>query len=143
MPEIEVVKPFTLTVSHGNQRSFVPGKYEVEPEVAEHWYTKAHLKGEGAETPSTPVASFPHAGQTAHTLATGVVPERPVVQDAMVDALSSQPANAQLATAATSEEMLPSSGEGAKPVSLDPQAKPIDQQKPFSSDPAVKPKKSS
>ena len=53
MPIIEVAKPFCLKDDKNKLTQFIPGKYEVEPEVAEHWYTKAHLVGFVEPPPKT------------------------------------------------------------------------------------------
>ena len=48
MPEIVVAKPFTLTFGPDDVRTFAPGIHkDVPAEVADHWYTKAHLAKDG------------------------------------------------------------------------------------------------
>ncbi|CAN0620498.1 conserved protein of unknown function [Burkholderia multivorans] len=52
MPKIEVVKPFRLLADDGKHHEFPVGSHEVEQEVADHWYTKAHTRapeGDDAE----------------------------------------------------------------------------------------------
>jgi hypothetical protein len=41
---ITVLKPFTLTRDDGTRVSYAAGSQQVEPEVADHWYVKAHTQ---------------------------------------------------------------------------------------------------
>lgn len=48
MPDIVVAKPFTLTLDKDRVVSFTPGIHkDVDAEVADHWFTKAHLAKDG------------------------------------------------------------------------------------------------
>jgi len=42
MARIHVHTPFTLTKDDGAAQSFLPGSHEVDDDVADHWYVKAH-----------------------------------------------------------------------------------------------------
>jgi hypothetical protein len=53
MPTIQVVKPFNLTLPDGTQKPFDVGAHTVDKEVAEHWYTKAHVQKPKAEKAGT------------------------------------------------------------------------------------------
>lgn len=55
MAEITVAKPFKLTLDSGEIKEFDVGEHTVDKEVAEHWFTKAHL--EGFEPPPPPEGS--------------------------------------------------------------------------------------
>lgn len=39
---INVVKKFTLVKADHTQENYEPGAYDVEKEVADHWYVKEH-----------------------------------------------------------------------------------------------------
>jgi hypothetical protein len=61
MAKIKVAHPFTLQRDNGRLERFEIGHYDdVDDEVANHWYTKAHL--EDAETPP-PVVGTPEYAQ--------------------------------------------------------------------------------
>lgn len=55
MAKITVAKPFKLTLDSGEVKEFGIGEHDVNKEVAEHWFTKAHL--EGYEPPAPPEGS--------------------------------------------------------------------------------------
>ena len=57
MVTIKVAKPFTLSPDEGEPQVFGVGSYEVEQEVADHWYVKAHL------APPDPVAETGSKGK--------------------------------------------------------------------------------
>lgn len=42
---IHVVRPFVLTHDDHTSTTYSVGKHSVEAEVADHWFTKAHLDG--------------------------------------------------------------------------------------------------
>lgn len=42
---IHVVRPFVLTNDDHSTTTYGVGKHTVESEVADHWFTKAHLDG--------------------------------------------------------------------------------------------------
>jgi hypothetical protein len=42
MKSVHIVMPFTLTLNDGSQRKFTPGVVELEDDIAEHWYVRAH-----------------------------------------------------------------------------------------------------
>jgi hypothetical protein len=42
MTEVNIVKPFTFTHDDGSQEAFIPGRYDLPDELAEHFYVKAH-----------------------------------------------------------------------------------------------------
>jgi hypothetical protein len=44
MPTIQVDEPFVLNLDDGTQRDFRSGLFEVEQEIADHWYVKAKSK---------------------------------------------------------------------------------------------------
>ena len=71
MPQIEVVSPFILTLGNGEKKHYKPGKYDVSDEIANHTYTKAHLKGSEAAA----MPQHPHEGSTEPS---GLVPEKPI-----------------------------------------------------------------
>lgn len=70
MPQIEVVHPFTYT-DKGEQKYYAPGTYDVDQSVADHWFTKAHIK-QGDEMPTR---KHPHEGDASPA---GLVSEKPV-----------------------------------------------------------------
>jgi hypothetical protein len=76
MPQIEVVRPFTLTLNNGQQKVYQPGVYEVDDEVANHPYTKHHLR-EAVEREGG-VVRHPHEGETTPLYGPGLQPETPV-----------------------------------------------------------------
>jgi hypothetical protein len=55
MAKITVATPFKLTLDNGEVKVFDVGEHAVDKEVAEHWFTKAHL--EGFEPPPPPEGS--------------------------------------------------------------------------------------
>lgn len=55
MAKITVAKPFKLTLDSGEIKVFDIGDHTVDKEVADHWFTKAHL--EGYEPPAPPEGS--------------------------------------------------------------------------------------
>ncbi|HAU74868.1 MAG TPA: hypothetical protein DCW88_04860 [Agrobacterium sp.] len=55
MAKITVAKPFKLTLDSGEIKVFDVGDHTVDKEVADHWFTKAHL--EGYEPPAPPEGS--------------------------------------------------------------------------------------
>lgn len=44
MKLINVVKPFTLTLDNGDKKEVPAGVQEVDDNIADHWYTKAHTE---------------------------------------------------------------------------------------------------
>lgn len=42
MPEVNIVKPFDFTHQDGSVEKFVPGSYDVDEGLANHWYIQAH-----------------------------------------------------------------------------------------------------
>ena len=42
MAKIHVHTPFTLTKDDGAAQSFLPGSHEVDDDIADHWYVRAH-----------------------------------------------------------------------------------------------------
>lgn len=55
MAKITVATPFKLTLDSGEIKVFDVGEHTVDKEIAEHWFTKAHL--EGFEPPPPPEGS--------------------------------------------------------------------------------------
>jgi len=53
MPIINVVRPFMLQLEHGKLVEYIVGRYDVTPEVADHWYTRAHCEGFEPPPPAT------------------------------------------------------------------------------------------
>ncbi|MQB09529.1 hypothetical protein DXT96_06615 [Agrobacterium sp. ICMP 6402] len=45
MAKITVAKPFKLTLDSGEIKVFDVGEHDVSKEIADHWFTKAHLEG--------------------------------------------------------------------------------------------------
>ena len=45
MPTIHVAKAFILSLDSGEKLSIGVGRHQVSDEVAQHWYTQAHLFG--------------------------------------------------------------------------------------------------
>ena len=64
MPMINVAKPFILTLATG-KTYYEPGEQEVDAEVAEHWFTQAHLVG--FEEPPPPRGSQQYAQAALNT----------------------------------------------------------------------------
>ena len=52
MADIDVAKSFTLTLDDGQKHTFQSGKQAVEPDLAEHWYVRAHLVGAESRPPA-------------------------------------------------------------------------------------------
>lgn len=44
MPKINVVKPFTLSLSATESIDFLPGTQKVSAEIASHWFVQAHCE---------------------------------------------------------------------------------------------------
>jgi hypothetical protein len=42
MPQVTIVKPFTFLHNDGRLEPIGPGTYDMEPELADHWYVQAH-----------------------------------------------------------------------------------------------------
>ena len=52
MPIVRVAKRFMLRMNEDDRPvEYLPGRYEVSDEVADHWYFKAHLEGYVAPEP--------------------------------------------------------------------------------------------
>lgn len=52
MPKINVVKPFTLSLSATESIDFLPGTQKVSDEIASHWFVQAHCEqSSGDEEP--------------------------------------------------------------------------------------------
>lgn len=62
MKIVNIKLPFTLTLNNGTQMVFKPGEYEVEDEVADHFYLKAHSTNPPFVEPK---AGTPEAAQLA------------------------------------------------------------------------------
>jgi hypothetical protein len=61
MPIITIIKAFTLTFNDGKQQRFEPGAYDLEPDVADHWYVKAHSNKPPKVTPPVGTPEYAHA----------------------------------------------------------------------------------
>ena len=57
--KIEVTKQFDLLLDNNKTVKFVAGTHFVAPEIANHWYVKAHLKD--APPPEAPVGTLEYA----------------------------------------------------------------------------------
>jgi hypothetical protein len=64
MPTIKVAKPFIHTTESG-KRHYSLGEHDVDDDVAEDWYVKAHL--EGAPTPAPARGSMQYAQAMLNT----------------------------------------------------------------------------
>lgn len=56
MVSITVTKAFTLSLAAGLKRAFAIGVHEVESEIAEHWYVKAHIDPSATKDVPAPAA---------------------------------------------------------------------------------------
>jgi hypothetical protein len=79
-----------VVMSPPEQRYFEPGVYEVDEEVAAHWYVKAHLKGY-QEPPKGPMAAEVQIASMQAPKATDLEPTMPS-QPMPADARAPRPA---------------------------------------------------
>lgn len=63
MKQVNIITPFTLTLEGGRQQKFTTGLYELEDELADHWYVRAH--SDKAPPPRPPVGTPEYAQQEA------------------------------------------------------------------------------
>lgn len=63
MPKIIVATPFSLTTASG-AIDFPAGVHEVDEDVANHWYVKAHSETQEAEEPAAPRRGRPPLNKT-------------------------------------------------------------------------------
>lgn len=55
--KIHVAKAFKLLGKDGKQHDFPVGNHTIDQDVAEHWFVKAHLDGESAQSADTEAAA--------------------------------------------------------------------------------------
>ena len=63
MPKIVVATPFTFTTASG-AIDYPAGVHEVDEDVANHWYVKAHSEAQEAEEPAAPRRGRPPKTET-------------------------------------------------------------------------------
>lgn len=84
MKNVQIVKAFTLTHDDGSLERFNPGVYELEDNIAEHWYVVAHSNNPG---PFRPAAGTPeYAKEEARKAARRKVLDAAIEEVAEVEA---------------------------------------------------------